>query len=223
MLVPFYQEIHDIQNDTTLGHEALIRLWHNNSYYSAATVLKHAARHGGLPALDNQIHRLAINQFEGDGLLFLNCTPQTLISRELSFPVDIDLSGLVMEITERAPLRLDSHSMADYLRPYRSAGLRVALDDFGTGWSSFHRIEALEPDFVKLDKSLLSGMEMHVHTRKVLAGMINFACTTGITLIAEGVETPEQVTILRNLGYQYIQGFYFDVPKPTRSGSVVIS
>ena len=114
---------------------------------------------------------------------------------------------LWLELTESA---LADDRITGALAELRSAGVRLAVDDFGTGWSSLGRLAADHWDLIKIDRSfveLLAGGDDHV--RQVVTAMIAMAHALGMLAIAEGVETEEQATILRDLGCDIAQGFLF--------------
>jgi EAL domain-containing protein (putative c-di-GMP-specific phosphodiesterase class I) len=89
----------------------------------------------------------------------------------------------------------------------RQAGCRVAIDDFGTGYSSLAYLKALPLDYLKIDKKLAQDIAGTPRDRVVVRGVIEMARSLGLTVIAEGVETEEQLDLLAKEGCQYYQGF----------------
>jgi EAL domain-containing protein (putative c-di-GMP-specific phosphodiesterase class I) len=96
----------------------------------------------------------------------------------------------------------------------RSRGVRVAVDDAGAGFASLRHILRLAPDFIKLDVSLVNGIAGDQSQQALAAGLISFAEKSGATIIAEGIETAEDLEALAALGVVYGQGYLFAAPAP---------
>ncbi len=123
----------------------------------------------------------------------------------------IDSSGfprarLTVEITESGLIE-DLSIAASLLAALRSAGCRVAIDDFGTGYSSLAYLKALPLDYLKIDKKLAQDIAGSTRDRIVVRGVIDMARSLGLSVIAEGVETEQQLDLLAKEGCQYYQGF----------------
>lgn len=123
----------------------------------------------------------------------------------------VDASGfartrLTVEITESGLIE-DLGIAAALLSELRSAGCRVAIDDFGTGYSSLAYLKALPLDYLKIDKKLAQDIAGSTRDRIVVRGVIDMARSLGLAVIAEGVETPEQLDLLAKEGCQYYQGY----------------
>jgi len=93
-------------------------------------------------------------------------------------------------------------------------GVRFSLDDFGTGFSSFVHLNSLPIALLKVDKSFVGGMELREENRKLVHAMINLAHNLSLEVVAEGVETPEQLALLRDFGCDQIQGYLISKPLP---------
>jgi diguanylate cyclase (GGDEF)-like protein len=115
-------------------------------------------------------------------------------------------SRLTVEITESGLID-DLGAAAQLLAVLRQAGCRVAIDDFGTGYSSLAYLKALPLDYLKIDKKLAQDIAGTPRDRVVVRGVIEMARSLGLTVIAEGVETEEQLDLLAKEGCQYYQGF----------------
>ncbi|MBN8807566.1 MAG: EAL domain-containing protein [Sphingomonas sp.] len=123
----------------------------------------------------------------------------------------VDASGfartrLTVEITESGLIE-DLSGAGQLLAALRHAGCRVAIDDFGTGYSSLAYLKALPLDYLKLDKKLAQDIGGSHRDRVVVRGVIDMARSLGLAVIAEGVETGEQLDLLAKEGCQYYQGF----------------
>lgn len=120
---------------------------------------------------------------------------------------------LVLEVTESVFFDADC-SLIKQLSTLRDAGARVALDDFGTGYSSLGRLQELPVDTVKIDKTFVSMVRTGQERLPILSSMINMAHSLGLTVTAEGVETPAQADYLGALECDSLQGYLFSLPEP---------
>ncbi|HEX8690816.1 MAG TPA: EAL domain-containing protein [Longimicrobium sp.] len=146
-------------------------------------------------------------------LLFLNIDPHDF--RDPSFRyLDVDDLGvedpsrIVLEITERTAIT-DYPKFQGYLKEFRDRGFRFAVDDAGSGYAGLGSIANLEPDFIKLDISLISGIDANFMKQNLVETMVQFATDHGIKVIAEGVEREEEYQTVKQLGVHLTQGFYF--------------
>jgi diguanylate cyclase (GGDEF)-like protein len=115
-------------------------------------------------------------------------------------------SDLEIEITESAMLQDDEHTLS-MLRKIRDMGVRIALDDFGTGYSSLSYLERFPLDTLKLDRSLVRDVGASPSARGIVQAVITMSHALGLTVVAEGVDAPEQIHALRELGCDEAQGF----------------
>ncbi|MHB8717984.1 MAG: EAL domain-containing protein [Candidatus Dormibacteria bacterium] len=149
--------------------------------------------------------------------LSVNLSPATLLAPRLGTLLPrSDLQRIVLELTEHMPVD-DYVAFNRALRPLRTRGLRLAVDDCGAGFSSLHHILAIRPDIVKLDASLISGIDGDVARRSLVSGLTHFTAEIGAVCIAEGVETGAQATTLRELGVSHGQGWLFGAPRRRRA------
>jgi EAL domain-containing protein (putative c-di-GMP-specific phosphodiesterase class I) len=123
------------------------------------------------------------------------------------------LPRLVIELTEHDRV-LDYEEFGLSLERLRDRGVRLAVDDAGSGYSSFRHILRLHPDFIKLDRELIAGIDADPPQRSLVAALSRFAKEVGASVIAEGVETPEEASILLPIGIHLAQGFLFARPGP---------
>ena len=120
---------------------------------------------------------------------------------------------LVFEITEH--YLADLNRMTDLITHLRRFGVKVAVDDLGAGSASLNALAKFEPDFIKLDKSLIENARVHQGStiqNALLKALATFAREAGIGLIAEGIETPDELSVVTNSEIHYVQGFLFGVP-----------
>ena len=123
-------------------------------------------------------------------------------------------SQVCLEITE-ATLMDDVVSAWSGLRRLKSLGVRLAIDDFGTGHSSLNYLKNFALDVLKVDQSFVRGMSENREDAAIVRAVVSLAQALGLEAVAEGVETPEQLARLRELGCEYAQGYYFARPEPS--------
>jgi EAL domain-containing protein (putative c-di-GMP-specific phosphodiesterase class I)/AmiR/NasT family two-component response regulator len=149
-----------------------------------------------------------------DAYLSVNLSPATVMGPAFHKLIGIiDASRIVVEVTEHAPID-DYGRMNDAVRRIRALGARLAIDDAGAGFASLRHILRLDPDFIKLDRTLIRGIGGDQSKQALAAGLISFAEKIGATIVAEGIETPAELRALDALGVLYGQGFYLARPVP---------
>jgi EAL domain-containing protein (putative c-di-GMP-specific phosphodiesterase class I) len=121
--------------------------------------------------------------------------------------------GIDIEITE-SMLMQDIELSIRKLEELREAGIRVAIDDFGTGYSSLRLLSRLPVDTLKIDRSFIQGITHGPHAMTLVSTIISLARAFDMRLVAEGVETIEQLDLLRVMGCDQAQGFYLGRPAP---------
>ncbi|MGB0662562.1 MAG: bifunctional diguanylate cyclase/phosphodiesterase, partial [Pontibacterium sp.] len=126
---------------------------------------------------------------------------------------DIDPSLLELEVTESCLID-DSESAIKTLHKIKALGLTIALDDFGTGYSSLSLLKQLPVDILKIDRSFVTELETDTRDRNIVTGMNTMAHQLGIRVVAEGIETVTQLALLKRMGCDYGQGYYFSKPLP---------
>lgn len=125
---------------------------------------------------------------------------------------------LVLEVTESV-LDVDRPCTIAALQDLRAAGVRIAIDDFGTGYSSLSRLQALPTDFLKLDASFIAAVTpSEPEPPPLLKAVASLAEALHLPVVVEGVETVQQVSVVRQLGFAMAQGFYYGRPRTLDSG-----
>lgn len=118
-----------------------------------------------------------------------------------------------LEITEKFAFKAEEeHSVSHQMHELQKEGIKFALDDFGTGYASFRYMQSLPISKVKIDKFFIKSLMTHKQTKQLVEGMIKFAKSMGLFVIAEGVETEEQLNLLKKLGIDAAQGYYLGIP-----------
>jgi EAL domain-containing protein (putative c-di-GMP-specific phosphodiesterase class I)/ActR/RegA family two-component response regulator len=145
--------------------------------------------------------------------LAVNASPTTAISDGFSMLIDrCDATRVVVEITEGAPI--DDYELFDAsMRGVRERGVRLAIDDAGAGFASLRHILNLVPDLIKLDGTLIAGIEADRARQALAAGLISFAGHLGASIVAECIESAGQLAALRTLGVEQGQGYFLSRPQ----------
>ena len=122
-------------------------------------------------------------------------------------------SGLWLEITESV-LMEEAQTTIETLRALRGLGVHLSIDDFGTGYSSLSYLKRFPVDVLKIDRSFVDGLGTDPEDEAIVTAVVRLAQALDLDVVAEGVETAEQLAELRRLGCTAVQGFYFGRPKP---------
>jgi EAL domain-containing protein (putative c-di-GMP-specific phosphodiesterase class I)/DNA-binding NarL/FixJ family response regulator len=215
-LKPVFQPIVDVTTLAVVGYEGLTRFpdggvqpveqWFADAFdvglgpeleWLAATgIIDHL---GDLPA---------------DAFLAINLSPATILhatERELC-PREA-CSRVVIELTEHVPI--EDYSVVHHaLDAVRSFGARLAADDLGSGYAGFRHLVSLRPDIIKLDMSMVRGIQDSPGQRALATALVAFATDVGARVVAEGVEDEAELEVLRAIGVSWAQGFYFSEPEP---------
>jgi EAL domain-containing protein (putative c-di-GMP-specific phosphodiesterase class I) len=217
-----YQPIIELFERKVIGFEALTRV--SPGHFDTVELLfKTAQEADALWTLERLCRRKALEglpRIDDDQLLFLNIEPDSVHDPELrDLPFQDLLEGVglrpeqvVLEITEHSAVR-DFGAFRKRLRHFRERGFRLAMDDVGSGYSGLQAITEIDPDYIKVDMTLVRDIHTNLIKRELMATIHRFSESTGITLIAEGVEKRQELEALRDAGVRYAQGFLFARPK----------
>jgi EAL domain-containing protein (putative c-di-GMP-specific phosphodiesterase class I) len=225
-LVIEYQPIIDLCTGGAVGSEALVRMRDPNTsgLLQPEAFLDVAEESGLLITMDERVLADAIKQVGGwrvrlAGTQFaevaINVTARHLADVGFQRSVfdqlaahGVDPANLQLEVTERVLMEA-SNSAITGLRRLRESGVQVGLDDFGTGYSSLAYLRQFPLDFVKIDKSFIDDMGRVNGNLAIVAAIISLSHALELTVVAEGVETQEQLRILEDLDCDRAQGFLF--------------
>jgi diguanylate cyclase (GGDEF)-like protein len=216
---PFYQPLIDLRTKQVVGFEALARWTHPTlGDIPPVRFIPIAESCGLIDKLTDQLLRQAARaacQWPEDVTLSFNISPSqlkdhTLGLRVLSILGESGLSPrrLEIEITESALVQ-DMESAQQVLGALRDAGVRIALDDFGTGYSSLYHLRNLKIDKIKIDRIFVDNMAREPEAAALVRALLGFGHGLGLTVTAEGVEQPEQATILMEQGCEQGQGYLY--------------
>ncbi|MBI4819271.1 MAG: EAL domain-containing protein [Deltaproteobacteria bacterium] len=211
-----YQPIVRSADGTIFGYEALMRS-QEPSLSSPPLVLDAAERLKKLPELGRIIRERAADPFGGPARpdnLFVNLHPRDLEDDALldpGAPLVRVAKHIIFEITERASVDhvLD---LRERVATLRAVGYRIAVDDLGAGYAGLTTFAHLEPDFVKLDMSLVRDVEKNGTKRKLIGSMARVSKELGMMVVAEGIESVAERDVLIDLGCDLLQGYLLAKP-----------
>ena len=159
-------------------------------------------------------------QVEGVGKLFLNTHPRTVSSpqfatamMELIKHYGFRKENIVLELTEQQSI-LNSQGLNSVLRDLREQGFGFALDDYGSGFANLHLVQDLELDYIKIDGFFCRELHLDMRKQAIVRSTVEMAQQLGVHTILERVETPDEFEVARQLGLDYLQGYYFSAPVP---------
>jgi EAL domain-containing protein (putative c-di-GMP-specific phosphodiesterase class I) len=213
-----YVDYHPIVDATTreiFGYEALAR-GKMRSLRSPEVMFDVAAEADLIWELSRLCRERAIEgmgvRLEPGQLLFINVDPHDFNDPAFTDQEVTDPSRVVIEITERTAIK-DYPKFRERLRAFRERGYRFAVDDAGSGYAGLGSIANLEPDFIKLDISLINAIDTNFIKQNLVQTMVRFANDHGAKVIAEGVERAEEFKAVQELGVHLVQGFFLHRPQ----------
>ncbi len=224
----FYQPMVDATTGHVVANEALIR-WHHptRGLLAPQAFIPLAEETGQMEAIGRALLERACEQNRAwqlagadDLAISINVSPNQLTNGAIVQDVadvvtrlGLDPSSVIVEITETAMMR-DTDAARRSLLALKEIGISLALDDFGTGYSSLTYLENFPIDIVKIDKSFVASVELGEQARSLAPAIVRLAQSLGLTTVAEGVETHQQLHRLRMLGCDLVQGFLLSRPRP---------
>lgn len=229
-LVTHFQPIVEARAlDRVFAHECLVRGRERNGALVSPSEVQRAARAAGLLfQFDRAARILAIqsaSRRDLPSLVFVNVNPNAVhdpstclrTTLDAAEEAGIDHERVVFEITETEDVA-DAAHLARLLAHCRHHGFRVALDDLGAGFSSVRLLRRLQPDFVKLDRELVEGIDRDAFKARFVEKLLDVARSLAIPIIVEGVETAQEWQWVESHEVDYVQGFYVATPDdPPRS------
>jgi len=220
-----FQPIVSLSERRILGYEALTRGPSNSPLHSPVNLFGVARHAGRLSELELACRESACRHFSEqklDGKLFLNVSPDSLLepthqpgrTLKLLQNYGIPPSQVVIELTEQSPTE-DFSLLYTALHHYRAMGFSIALDDLGAGYSSLRLWSELRPDYVKIDRHFIDGIHQDAVKREFVGSILQMAKASRAQVIAEGIEQPEELSVLAEMGVDLLQGYLLSRPQET--------
>ncbi|MFT3697154.1 MAG: EAL domain-containing protein [Kofleriaceae bacterium] len=214
------QPVIDLTTGRTFGYEALARC-KLESLATPAQLFASAIEQGSLGELGRELRKKSIQAVASaavkNATLFLNVHPSELDLQDIASTMDPIASyagKVVIEVPEASPI-LRYRFASTNLDTLRSRGAQIALDDFGAGYSNFGYIAQLAPHYVKLDRELIAGVRTHSRQWKLIQSLNALCMAQGATVIAEGIETRDELAAVISAGIPLAQGYYLGRPSVT--------
>src|SRR5215204_694247 len=237
----YYQPIVALDNDKVAGAEALVRWEHPQRGLLLPEVFLSVAEETGLIV---RIGQWVLREAGKQARIWQERYPVTppltisvnLSTREFFHPKlvaevlgesEIDPASLQLEITEGATTTNGTSKADRTLQNLKRMGVQLAIDDFGLGYSSLSYLKRFPVDFLKIDRSFIAGLGRELNgaskDKEIVKAMIELTHALGLRVIAEGVETSEQLAQLRNMKCDLAQGNYFSEPLPSEALAVILA
>lgn len=216
-----FQPIFDLSASRIWGYEALIRGLNGEGAYAMLSQVSADQKYRFDQACRVKAIELASRLFpRGNGLqLSINFMPNAVYepaaclratlaaARKNAFP----LNDIMFEFTENEEI-VDTGHLLKILAEYRRQGFITAIDDFGAGFAGLGLLADFQPDLIKIDMKLIRGIDSSRPRQVIVAAMTAAARELGITVLAEGIETEAEFTVLKAAGINLFQGYYFARP-----------
>lgn len=226
-----FQPIVSLRDGSVLGHEALSRITCGTAISGPEQLFQIAGRNDRLWDLELLCRTTAlktaflVKRTHKAGKIFLNVNPNVMhdekfrngFTREYLNQYGIEPENIIFEITERNAIS-DMRGFQGTVSHYKKQNYHIAIDDVGAGFSGLNLISDIYPHYIKLDNNLTRGVHTDSMKYALVKSMVELSKTANIHLIAEGVETREELATLIDLGVQYAQGYYLKRPEEDIGG-----
>jgi len=228
LITPVYQPIVNLKDGSILGYEALSRGPQNSLLASPDILFKIAAQCEESLRLDSLCRKKAIkhaHQLRADQFLFLNVDPKILedkkihqhTTKQFLTASSIDSAHIIFEITEKNLVE-DYTALRKTLKNYEKQGYSIAIDDVGSGYSGLTLLTKITPQFLKIDLELVQSLHKDKIKQAIVKALLEIAAIKSMEVIAEGIETREDLECAAELGIHYGQGYYLGMPQPVMAG-----
>lgn len=217
-----YQPIISMENGAILGYEALSRVdveacsFTTEEMFVIAEALNHSWQ---LEELCRKRSIMNVVDKPKGKKLFLNVSPGIIDDEEFKAGVtekilnqyNLSANDIVFEITERTSID-NQEQFCEIIDHYKKQNFQIAIDDFGAGYAGLNRLSVLHPKYIKIDMALVRNIDKDLMKQSLVEGFVVFCKNTNISLIAEGIETKEELEKIVELGVDFGQGFYIQKP-----------
>ncbi|WP_223283312.1 EAL domain-containing protein, partial [Achromobacter xylosoxidans] len=226
LLRPRFQPVVDLSHSRIYGHESLIRGPVDTALHFPDALFAEARRQGLHPQLELASFRAGaqgFHQHDAAGMLFLNLSGSALLHywtlwgeempERLLKNCSLAPSSIIVELTEQDPLSEHMGELSSAFACLRAHGMRVALDDYGVGNSNLQLWAEMQPDLVKIDRYFFAGIGQDERKQNMVRAILKVAQHLGTTIVAEGIETAEDLAVVRELDIRYAQGWLLGRPE----------
>lgn len=221
-IYPVYQPVVSLKNGEIIGYEALTRISLEQTDIETEEFFHIAEDEGCLWKVEEMCRFRSLKESknkEQGKKLFLNVDPNVIkdpmfrkgITRAYLKEFGLYPEDIVFEITERNSID-DQDTFQNIIQHYKAQNFEIAIDDFGNGYAGLNRICSLEPQYIKIDREIVSGIQADSIKKSLVESMVSFCKKSNIKLIAEGIETEEELYTLIGMGVDFGQGFYLKRP-----------
>lgn len=222
LLQPVFQPIFDLTVPEVTGYEALIRGPKDSIFYNPKNLFNEAKSRDLIVSLEYLCIELACREFKEkkiQGKLFVNISPMSLIKGNaekhiveiLQGELNIDREKVVIELSEQYPVD-DYALISNGIRYLRDSGYELAIDDLGAGYSGLRVWSEFSPEYVKIDRHFIDGINLDPIKYEFVRSIQEISRSLGCKVIAEGIETEEELKSIRALGITHGQGFLLGKP-----------
>jgi PAS domain S-box-containing protein len=234
----YYQPIVSLRNDQIVGFETLSRWQRPEGLVMPGEFIAVADETGIILPINRQLLYDACRQLRSWQKLFpsdppltinVNITPKQFAQPDLASQIrktlqetGLDPCCLNLEITETIAMA-DADRSAVVLSELKALGILLDIDDFGTGYSSLSRLQRFPVDTLKIDRSFISHMDTDIETREIVRIIVMLAHGLRLKVVAEGVETPAQANMLKDIGCELAQGYLYSKPAPAETIEELLS
>ncbi len=222
---PVYQPIISLNDGSVYGYEALCRIDLSDCAFNTEQMFGIAEKLKCLWELESICRRMSIKDAmhkPADAKLFVNVDPNVIHDKKFHSGMtagylkkyNMEPDDIVFEITERNSVE-DAKTFIKSIRHYKKQNYRIAIDDFGSGFAGPNLLCLLEPDIIKIDMEIIRNIDKDRIKRMFVKSLSVFGKNTGTKILAEGIETSEELKVLIDLEIDYGQGYYLGRPVPT--------
>jgi len=217
---PLFQPIVDTKTSKIVKYEALMRMIDENAeYISPIHFLELAKKNKLYPKLTKIIIEKTFEIFKNiDAQVAINLSVQDVLNEDVHSTIinslhKYQLGGkIVFEIIESEGIE-NYEEISEFISEVKKTGAKISIDDFGTGYSNFEYIMKLKVDYIKIDASMIKDIDKNINSQMVTETIIDFAKKMNIKTIAEFVHSESVFIVVKNMGIDYAQGYYFGKPQ----------
>ncbi len=222
-LTSYFQPIVDMHSNQIYGYETLARgVKEDGSLMYPDELFSKSKRNDFTFKLDRLCRESSLKTAATKKVhqkVFINFIPTSIYDPEFCLKstekwakqLEFDPSQIVFEVVETEHIKDQKH-LSNILQYYRSKGFKIALDDVGEGYSGLNMLIELRPDIIKVDRNIVEGIDKNELKQSVYKALYNLAKEHGIEVLAEGIETKEELEVIKGIGVDLAQGYFFSKP-----------